>query len=125
MLSLITVITIASAAPDLTHKCATLDQLRLSPVTVTNADIPVRPPNSNKGQRDSVCGNCNTLSSDNFIVRWGNGISQSQAQNILDSFEYAWDIEINQLGYEMPTSADTYLFNVYVGDTGGGAPQGY
>ena len=125
MLSLITVITIASAAPDITHKCATLDQLRLSPVTVTNADIPVRPPSSNKGQRDSVCGNCNTLSSDNFIVRWGNGISQSQAQNILDSFEYSWDIEINQLGYEMPTSADTYLFNVYIGDSGGGAPQGY
>ena len=125
MFSLITLITIASAAPDITHKCATLDQLRLSPVTVTDADIPVRPPNSNKGQRDSVCGNCNTLSSDNFIVRWGNGISQSQAQNILDSFEYAWDIEIDQLGYEMPTSADTYLFNVYVGDSGGGAPQGY
>ena len=45
--------------------------------------------------------------------------------SILDSFEYAWDIEINQLGYELPTSADTYLFNVYIGDSGGGTPGGY
>ena len=114
MLSLFTALSFANAAPNITHKCATLERLRLAPVTVTNADIPVRPPNSNKSQRDSVCGGCNTLSSDNFIVRWGNGISQNQAQNVLDSFEYAWNIEINQLNYEIPTAADTYLFNVYI-----------
>ena len=125
MLSLFILVSVAVAAPEITHKCATLDRLRLSPVTVTNIDIPVRPPNSNKAERDSLCGNCNTLSSDNFIVRWGSGISQSQAQNILDSFEYSWDIEVNQLGYEIPTSADTYLFNVYIGDSGGGTPGGY
>ena len=109
MLSLFTLVSAAVAAPEVTHKCATLDQLRLSPVTITNADVPVRPPNSNKTARDSVCGSCNTLSSENFIVRWGSGISQSQAQGILDSFEYAWDIEINQLGYE-PTNLCRHLF---------------
>ena len=125
MLSLIAFISVVQAAPETTHKCATLDRLKLSPVTVTNADVPVRPPNSNKEARDSVCPNCNTLASDNFIVRWGSGISQSQAQDLLDSFEYSWDIEVNQLGYDTPSTADTYLFNIYIGDSGGGTPGGY
>ena len=50
--------------------------------------------------------------------------SQSQAQDI-HSFEYSWDIEINQLGYEIPTSADTTCSIVYIGDSGGGTPGGY
>ncbi len=72
-----------------------------------------------------MCGNCDTLSSDNFIVRWGSGVSQSQAQTILDSFEFAWSIEVGQMDYEPPTSTETYLFNVYIGDSGGSSPDGY
>lgn len=125
MLSILAFISVANASPETTHKCATLDRLRLSPVTVTNADVPVRPPSSNKSQRDSVCPSCNSLASENFIVRWGSGISQSQAQDILDSFEYSWNIEVNQLDYDAPSTTDTYLFNVYIGDSGSSTPGGY
>ena len=51
--------------------------------------------------------------------------SLSPKHKMFSTLSNIWDIEINQLGYEMPTSADTYLFNVYIGDTGSGAPQGY
>ena len=125
MLSLLTLLSVADAQPPITHKCATLEQLRLAPQLIANADVPVRPPNSGKTERDSVCSNCNTLSSDNFIVRWGSGVSQSQAQSVLDSFEYSWDVEVNQLGYDQPSSTETYLFNIYIGDSGGNSPGGY
>ena len=51
MLSLFTVLSIANAEPHTTHKCATLDRLRLSPVTITNVDVSVRPPNSKQSAK--------------------------------------------------------------------------
>ena len=61
MLSLFTLVVADRyvAAPEITHKCATLDRLpqrfghtRSSPVTITDVDIPVRHqgPNSNKAE---------------------------------------------------------------------------
>ena len=126
MLSLLLLLSNADAQPSLpTHKCATLERLRLAPPLLSNDEIPVLPPNSNKASRDSVCPSCNSLSSDNFILRWGNGVSQTQAQDVLDSFEYSWTQEINRLGYDAPSSTDSYLFNVYIGDSGNGTPEGF
>lgn len=123
MLSLIALLSTAHAELP-PHKCATLEQLRQAPPLLTDMDVP--PPRKNgKQERDSTCGGCNTLASDNFIVRWGSGISQNDAQTVLDSFEYAWNSEVNQMGYDAPSTTDTYLFNIYIGDSGGGAPQGY
>lgn len=126
MFSLIALFTVAEATPlPPAHKCATLERLRQAPRLLNNSEIPVLPPNSNKTNRDIVCPSCNSLASDNFVVRWGSGITQAQAQDVLDSFEYSWEVEINQLGYQTPSSADTYLFNIYIGDSGNSTPGGY
>ena len=113
MFSLITMLSAAHAELPPVQKCATLERLQHAPPLLSDLDVP--PPRKNgKQERDSTCPGCNTLSSDNFIVRWGSGVSQSEAQTVLDSFEYAWDIEVGQMGYDAPTSSDTYLFNIYI-----------
>ena len=134
MLMWLTGIVVAGAEPSLEdfvalehsrRKCATLEQLRLAPRLLRQDEVPVLPPFSNKAERDMYCGSCNTLSSDNFILRWGSGITQAQAQDVLDSFEYSWNVEIAQMGYEAPATTDSYLFNIYIGDSGSGTPAGY
>ena len=67
----------------------------------------------------------NELIGTNFHVKWGNsgGVSQSDAEDVLAWFEYAWEAEVVGLDMEVPIQADQYLFNVYIGDTGGGTPS--
>lgn len=69
----------------------------------------------------------NELASENFVAKWGTrgGISEADAQDLLDAFEHAWATEIEAEGFPAPGGTDRYLFNVYIGDTGDGAPDGY
>ena len=83
MWSLFALLMSSQAQPELTHKCATLNRLRYSPPLITNLEVP--PPKKMKQERDSMCPNCNTISSDNFALRWGSGVSLEQAQTVLDS----------------------------------------
>jgi hypothetical protein len=104
--------------------CATLEQLQYAPVPLF--EVPKREPNrSGKEERDATCDCPNQLYSDNFVVKWGSGVSENDAQNVLDLFEIAWEIEHEQMGYEAPVGSDDYYFNIYIGDSGGGTPGGF
>ena len=106
--------------------CGTITQLQLSAPMIPQEDVPqVQGNKSSKQERNTVCNCNNSLSSDNFIVRWGSGVSQAEAQELLDAFELAWQVEILEMGYLQPVATDQYLFNVYIGDSGGGAPSSY
>lgn len=83
---------------------------------------PLPPPMPEKQTRDAY-GVPYSAESDNFVLRWGPGFSASDAQPILDAFELAWTREILEMGYPEPLYADAWKVNVYVGDSGGGAPS--
>ncbi|MBX2796081.1 MAG: hypothetical protein KTR31_00390 [Myxococcales bacterium] len=69
----------------------------------------------------------NLATSENFAVRWGNagGITEADAQDLLDAFETAWATQLEGLDHSAPYGTGTYRFNVYIGDTGSGAPSAY
>lgn len=118
----------AFALPHLEGKhCGTLFQLQeFDPPMLRQEDVPkIQGNKSTKAERNSVCSCNNSVSSDNFIIRWGSGVSLSDAEELLEAFELAWDVEVNQMGYLQPVATDQYLFNVYIGDSGGGAPSSY
>lgn len=111
---------------DITHKCATMDLLQSAPPMIAPDDVPNNPHKSNKMDRNILCPACsNSQSSDNFILRWGSGISSAEASAVLDAFEYAWEVEVGEMGYDVPDTTDTYLFNVYIGETGSNTPNSY
>ncbi|MEL6341978.1 MAG: DUF6055 domain-containing protein [Myxococcota bacterium] len=64
----------------------------------------------------------NSMESDHFVVRWGSGITDITAQAVLDAFELAWTVEVEEMGYPAPLYADTTKVNVYLGQTGGNVP---
>lgn len=87
----------------------------------------IAPPGATKGDRDAWGIYPNAMSSTNFIVKWGNsgGVSSGEVSDLLDSFEASWAAEIEDWGHPAPWGTDTYKFNVYIGDTGGGTPSSY
>jgi hypothetical protein len=77
-----------------------------------------------KSERDAFGGLTTVVTSENFALKWGSGVSVSstKAQQILGYFEHAWSVELGEMGYPAPEHSDTRLFNVYIGDSGNGAP---
>jgi hypothetical protein len=65
--------------------------------------------------------------SDNFALHWGNDaiVDDTLIYEILESFELTWDYQINELGFHEPYGSERYYFNVYLGDSGDGAPPDY
>lgn len=56
----------------------------------------------------------NTLKGEHFSVEWDSGISESTAQEFLDSLEYAYQVEVEELGWRAPDGDDDYLMLAYV-----------
>lgn len=85
------------------------------------------PPPSGEKESIDVFALPNMATSDNFALRWGEGrtISQEKSDEILEEFERAWDHEINTLNFPGPLGSDAHLFNVYIGNSGSGAPSSY
>jgi uncharacterized protein (TIGR03382 family) len=83
-------------------------------------------PPAEKLERDAY-GVPNSWSSERFVVRWGNGenIEQADVEELAAQFEYAWDKEVDEMQHPAPLTTETYRFNVYIGDTGDGTPDGY
>ncbi len=83
-------------------------------------------PGAGKQSRDPY-GVPNSLPSDNFVVRWGNsgGVNQSDAEDVVRWFEDSWAHEMGVMGFPGPDTSDSHKFNVYIGDTGSGAPSSY
>jgi len=87
----------------------------------------VAPPGAEKVARDAYGAFPNEAVGENFIVKWGDtGRADTRAvQSLLAAFEDAWAAEIEEMGMPVPNGADGTLFNVYIGDTGNGTPDGY
>ncbi len=86
--------------------------------------VPALP--GNKGLRDPFAVP-NAEVSDNFVIRWGNRafVGIDDLDRLLQSFELAWEVQVNQMGHTQPYGTQAYRFNVYIGDSGDGAPPGY
>ena len=50
----------------------------------------------------------NVLESDRYSIQWeDNAIDQDEAEGFLDSLEYSWDVEIDDLGWNAPPAPTT------------------
>jgi MYXO-CTERM domain-containing protein len=107
-------------------RCATMQLLPSMPPMRPATAIPSTFLGGGLPDRDPF-GVPNELTSTHFVMRWGNtgGISQNDAQDLLDAFETAWSVEVVDMDHPAPVGTDSYLFNVYIGDTGSGAPSAY
>ena len=99
-------------------------QLEARGLSVLTTRPPVPPPAPDKATRDAL-GVPNSLESENFVVRWGSGVTNSQALAVLDAFEAGWKTEVEDMGYPGPWGSDSTKFNVEVAETGGNTPQSY
>lgn len=116
---------LALSSADARPPCGTLELL---PAAGPRRLLPAPPPAPGpKQERDSYGDFPNELVSANFALKWGTrgGVSQDDAEALLDAFEFAWAEQIGARGFPAPEGTDSYLFNVYIGDTGSGAPDGY
>ncbi|MBW2254942.1 MAG: hypothetical protein JRI25_10145, partial [Deltaproteobacteria bacterium] len=70
-------------------------------------------------------GTFNVYETPNFAIKWGNytGFSLADVQSLGDAFETSWDKEVSDLAFPAPIGTESYKFNVYVGDSGAGAPS--
>lgn len=91
------------------------------------AFIPPAPPTGTKTERDARGVVANRFATDNFVIRWGpsGGVSSAEIERLAAAFEDAWDEEVRVQGHPVPVGSDTFRFNVYIGDSGGGTPPGY
>jgi hypothetical protein len=60
----------------------------------------------------------NFVESERFVVYWGEGVIVSDAQDLLDILEFSWVRAIEEMGFEQPTTMQSYKLNVYVSGTG-------
>jgi len=100
--------------------CATAHTYR--PV---QAPVPAPPPPPDgKGERDTL-ELPGLATSEHFALRWGPDLDPDPAdtQATLDLLEDAWALEVNDWGHTPPYGSEEYLFNVYLGGTGGNAPS--
>ncbi len=69
----------------------------------------------------------NRAETDNFIAWWGDGasVSSHDVDDMLDYFEEGWDHEVDVMELPGPETSDTHKINIYVGDSGSGAPSAY
>ena len=110
--------------PAVVRPCATLDRLPLAP-ELSVPDRPL-PPGSAKEERDPF-GLPNVQLSENFRVSWGNsgGVSANEIDNLVESLEDAWSLYIDEMEHPQPSGTETWYFNIFIGDSGSGAPDGY
>ncbi len=67
------------------------------------------------------------LQNDDFVVRWGDegGVGEQDAALLLEAADAAWIHDIDVMELPVPYGSDSYKFNVYIGDTGSGAPSAH
>ena len=117
-------VSLAFAAP--ARPCGTPELLKVAPPLARQAPaLPAGNRAAGKAMRDAF-GLENHMQTANFAVHWA---SQTPAQHVLDdlaaAFETAWAEQIGRMEHDAPLGTDTYLFNVYIGDSGEGSPDGF
>lgn len=63
--------------------------------------------------------------SERFALKWGPDATVDPAvgERILQGLERAYAVEVEMQGHPAPAGIDAYYLNVYVGNSGGGAPE--
>lgn len=102
--------------------CGTLEALRALDMS-KKVEINTEVLRAEKEEREGFATLPNSQSSENFIIKWNGSINQDAIDQLLESFEYSWQVEIDSLGHHAPVGTDNYLFNVYIGDSGGNSPN--
>lgn len=107
--------------------CGTLALMQPGPPPepVVSSHVVVR--EDGKYLRDAYGGQTEVATSKNFALKWGDQIpvSDAIAGLMLDQFEHSWQVEMDDLDHPPPSGTDQALFNVYIGDSGSGAPPSY
>lgn len=69
----------------------------------------------------------NSVESEHFVAWWGDGsgVERYAVDDLLDAFEEGWVHEVEGMELPRPETTDAYKFNVYIGDSGSGAPSVY
>ena len=91
-----------------------------------NQIIPAPPtPFPEKQVRNAYPGNPQSHETDNFVVWWGpsGNIQDGDIVALGVELEHIWDVQIDQMSLTPPETADSWKFNVYIGDTGEGVPS--
>lgn len=67
----------------------------------------------------------NVRTSENFVVKWGPDATYAAAtvDRMLVGFEDAWREQVVRMGHPAPGGMETYRLNVYIGNSGGSAPE--
>jgi MYXO-CTERM domain-containing protein len=93
------------------------------PVQRTAYNLPPVP--DGKATRNVYAGLTNVHETENFAIWWGDTSPATNAhlQVLGESFETAWTVQLNDMGFPAPEGSEEFRFNVYLGDTGGGGPS--
>ncbi len=104
--------------------CGTVAFIGLEPAE----PMPERPVDwrkSGKAERDAFGVTANELSTDNFVIRWGNrgGVTAAEVERLAEALEDSWLELVDLQGHSVPYGADEFKFNVYIGGSGDGTPS--
>ena len=103
------------------YGCATFSHWREKttpvPLEVTIAD-------GEKINRDAYNNNFNQLESENFVLKWGDNFLLNGLDSvIIEFFETTWTAQVHDWELTQPDGTEQALFNVYIGNSGNGAPE--
>ena len=116
-----------SSVAALATACGTLALMQPGPAVepVPSDHVVVR--DEGKLLRDAYGGNTEVATSKNFALKWGpqEPVSDAAAGILLEQMERGWEVEMEQLDHPSPIGTEEFLFNVYIGDSGAGAPDSY
>ena len=102
--------------------CDTMNRLFDAPRFPERDVVSIR--SEEKRIRDVYSGSIDGLVSDNFVLKWGSDSGGSPLGDIvLNAFEMLWDVQILEWEHPFPFGTDTYLFNIYLGNTGPEVPS--
>ncbi len=106
--------------------CATLQRLAEAPPLVR---LPIEVPIGGTISRElrNPYNTPNVELSEHFAVHWGDsgGVSAIEVTRLLEALEESWAVQVDTLAHPAPATSQQYYFNVYIGDSGDGAPLGY
>lgn len=94
---------------EITHALAPEKHDLFAPLAARMAPPPPDGTDSCVGQQRA-----NRVVGDHFVVEWDSGIDEGQANDFLDALEYAYDVEIDELGWRAPDGDTRYLMPAYV-----------
>jgi hypothetical protein len=63
-----------------------------------------------------------SLESEHFVLRWGEGVGSDEAEATLEELELGWRVEVEELGFPEPPESRDWKLNVYVADSAASAP---